>query len=212
MLRAIESAGLVPGRDAAISLDIAASQFGSSRQRTAWPRRAVARQRRADRTARRVDRAVPDRFHRGSSRRGRCRGLPALHRRVREQGPGDRRRPPGDECGAGAPGGRRAAMHRGADQAEPGRHDHRNAGRARRRAREPAWRRSSPRDRARPRTSPSFTWRWAGRRRSSKWAPFPVRSAWRSGTRRSASKRRSAPQPRWRRIRIFGERIASISR
>ena len=75
--------GLCPGSDAAISLDIAASQFGASRQRTAWPATGDARQRRPDRAARPLDRAIPDRLHRGPSGRGRYRRVPTLHRRLR---------------------------------------------------------------------------------------------------------------------------------
>ncbi len=92
---AIESAGFKVGRDVALALDVAASEFYVP------PRGATGlllRRRaevggRDDRVLRRPGRVVPDRQHRGPAER---RGLGRLeddHRRARRQGPDRRRRP-----------------------------------------------------------------------------------------------------------------------
>ena len=47
-------------------------------------------------------------------------GFARLHRQRSATGPGRRRRSPRDRCGAGREAARRAALHRRADQAEPG--------------------------------------------------------------------------------------------
>ena len=72
-VRAIERAGCHPGSDVAISLDIAASEFGrDGRYKLALDRRELD-SRRHGRDAARLDRALPHRVDRGSARRGRPR-------------------------------------------------------------------------------------------------------------------------------------------
>ena len=68
LVRAIEKAGFVPGDEVAISLDVAASQFGSDGRYRLALRRPRPRFRRADRAARALDRSLSDRLDRGPAR------------------------------------------------------------------------------------------------------------------------------------------------
>ena len=70
LVRAIERAGFVPGDDVAISLDVAASEFGrDGRYRLGLERRELDRDG-DDRNAAPLDRSLPDRVDRGSAGRG----------------------------------------------------------------------------------------------------------------------------------------------
>ncbi len=112
--------------------------------------------------------AVPHRLDRGSARRGRPRRDAAVYPRGR--------RP--HRSGGGrfhlyqrgthrARAGIRRVQH-GADQAEPGRHADRDPRRARMPPARPAGKASCRPVRAKPRTSPSFIWPWAGARSNSR--------------------------------------------
>ena len=92
LMRAIERAGLTPGTDVAISLDVAASEFGRGGRYRPRPREARTRPRRARRDAARLVRALSDPVDRGPVRRGRRSWVRAIHRRRRRPCSGDRRR------------------------------------------------------------------------------------------------------------------------
>ncbi len=70
LLRAIERAGFAPGEDIAISLDIAASQFGRKGQYVLAREGRRLELRSADRDAARLAPEISDRRHRGPARRG----------------------------------------------------------------------------------------------------------------------------------------------
>ena len=76
--------------------------------------------------------ALSDRLDRGSARRGRRGRTSPPSPRVGARVPGRRRRLPGHQRRARAPGRGGPARQRGAGQAEPGRHGDRDPGRARR--------------------------------------------------------------------------------
>ena len=86
LVRAIARAGFVPGDEVAISLDIAASEFGSGGRYRLGPGRQKPGQRRHVRAGARMARALSDRLGRGPARRGRPRRHDALHRRGRRAG------------------------------------------------------------------------------------------------------------------------------
>ena len=131
--------------------------------------------------------SIEDPLGRGRSRRLRARSPARSANACRSSAtiPGHQRR-------AGRAPRRARRVQRGADQAQPGRHAHRDQGRAGR----GAARRGCGthrlgalgRDRGR---RPSPTSPSAGTRASSRSARSPAPSAWRSGTRRCASRRRS---------------------
>ena len=106
LMRAIEAAGLDPGRDMAISLDIAASQFGTKGEY------------RLARDGRTLD---SDGLS-GQGRHG------PVHLGRGQAGAGDRRRLPGHQRGAHPRRGPCRRRQRRADQAQPGRHVERNPG------------------------------------------------------------------------------------
>ena len=84
--------GSLPGEEAAISLDIAASEFGQGgRYRLGLDQRELDRDALAEMLLRMV-RPLSDPVDRGPVRRGRRSRLRALHRRGRRPHPGDRRR------------------------------------------------------------------------------------------------------------------------
>ena len=89
-----------PASDVAISLDIAASEFGRDGRYRLGARAPRTRPRRHDRDAARLDRSLSDRVDRGSARRGRPRRLDRFHARRRRSRPDHRRRLPHDECRA----------------------------------------------------------------------------------------------------------------
>ena len=92
LMRAIERAGLAPGEDVAISLDVAASEFGrGGRYRLGLEKRELDRDALAEMLLRLV-RPLSDPVDRRPVRRGRRRGVRAIHRRGRRPRPGDRRR------------------------------------------------------------------------------------------------------------------------
>ena len=162
LMRAIERAGLVPGEDAAISLDVAASEFGQGgRYRLGLEKRELDRDAMAEMLSRLV-RPLSDRVDRGPVRRRRRRGVRAIHRRGRRPHPGDRRRLSRHQRGSGARGGAPEKRQCGSDQGQSGGHGQRSqSGAATKRAAQ-ASARSSRRVRARPRIHRSFIWRSAG--------------------------------------------------
>ena len=89
LMQAIERAGLRPGVDAAISLDIAASTFGSAGKYPSGPGRPGHEFGRDDRHACRLDRPLPHRVDRGPAGRGRSGRHGGLHRQSRRAGAGD---------------------------------------------------------------------------------------------------------------------------
>ena len=127
-VRAIERAGCQPGSDAAISLDIAASEFGARRPLSARARQPRARSRRlAEMLLDWIERypivsiedpfAEDDRRRRGSRSRAR-RGIAC-----RSSATTSSRRTPTRIAAAA----RDAGVQRGADQGQPGGHAHRDA-------------------------------------------------------------------------------------
>ena len=127
LVRAIERAGFVPGDDVAISLDVAASEFGRDGRYRLGLERREARPRRDDRaccsagsTATRSCRSRIRSPRTIATAGSRSRAPPAARADHRRRLPHDERR-----TRRGGGGGRR--LQRRADQAEPGRHAHRDA-------------------------------------------------------------------------------------
>ena len=195
LVRAIERAGFAPGEQVAIALDIAASRVRPRRPLPARPRDG------ASSTASGMIElllgwldALSDRLDRGPAGRGRSAGL----RRASPARCGGRVQVVGDDflvtdAGAGARGRRARRRQRGAAQAQPARHadrDARRPGTRRRRCgmarhRLGALRRDRGRDHRPSRGR-------LGRRPAQGRLVRPLASAWRSGTRRCASRRRWA--------------------
>ena len=128
---AIEAAGFAPGDGMAISLDIAASDFGKG------GRYQLAREGRELDTDGMIEMllgwldALPDPLDRGPARRGR-RGGPHRFHEGGEGRAGGRRRLPRHQCGPRPPRRRSRRLQHGADQAQPGRDADRDQGRLRR--------------------------------------------------------------------------------
>ncbi len=193
LMLSIERAGLTPGDDVAISLDVAASEFGAGGcYRLGLEKRELDRDGLAE-LLHRLVRAISDRVDRGPVRRGRRRGLSALHggrsataSRSSATTSSSPARPASPKPVA------RGKRQRGADQGQSGRHGHAGRRRLSTRVSPMASGRSSPPARARPRTFPSPISRSAGARGSSRSARSRAPSGWRNGTRFCASRKRWA--------------------
>ncbi len=117
----------VPGEEVAISLDIAASEFGRDGRYTLGLEGARTRQRRLGRAAARLVRALSDPVDRGSPRGRRSRRPRALHRGGRRPRPGHRRRFLVTNAALVEAAARRHRQ-RGAGQGQPGRNGDRGRG------------------------------------------------------------------------------------
>ena len=131
LVRAIERAGYTPGDEVSISLDIAASEFGAGGVYK------LARDGRELDTAGMIDmlagwiRRYPIVSIEDPLAEDDRAGLSCVHGRRGRARAGDRRRLPRHQCGACAQGRSGARMHGGAREAQSGRHDHADQGRAR---------------------------------------------------------------------------------
>ena len=201
LMLAIERAGFAPGADAAISLDVAASEFGrDGRYRLGLEKRELDRDGLAemlvDWCARYPIVSIEDPFAEDDAE-GFQRFTAAVGERIQMIGD--------DLLVTNAKRVSEAARRRSANTVsikvnQAGTVSDAKA--ASTKAGAPGWARSSRRAQEKPKTRRSFTSRSAGARASSKSAPSPDRNAWPNGTRRSGSRRRWGPRrasPRWTR-------------
>ena len=166
--------------------------------------RAQAQDRPDDRLLGRLGGALPDRVPGGRPGRGRLGRLEGAHRAHRHDRAAGRRRPVRDQPRARPPRPRGGLRERGAHQAQPDRHAHRDARHRRASRAATAGRRSSATAPARPRTRRSRTSRSPRTAARSRPAPRPGRSGSPSTTGSCASRRSWAARPctrvarRWR--------------
>ena len=104
---AVKSAGLKLGKDIALALDVAASEFHDKKKYAFEGKKKSADEMIG--LLRRARRGVPDRLHRGPAGRGRLVRLEDPHRPARRQDPDRRRRPVRHQRGAPRPRHRRSS-------------------------------------------------------------------------------------------------------
>ena len=125
---AISAAGYKPGKEVALALDVAASEFfdGKSQELQAEGRGQVVRRRGPGRLLRAALPQVPHRLHRGRHGRGRLGRLGGAHPRARQHGAAGGRRPLRHQRRAPGPRHRRRHGQLHPDEGEPDRHAHRD--------------------------------------------------------------------------------------
>ena len=163
LVAAIERAGFVPGERRGHRARHRRVGLRPRRSLPARARRTRTRFGWTDRAAAALDRALSHRFDRRPARRGRSRGLRALHAGRGPPGAGRRRRLPGVARAAGRAGRGPRRGERGPAQAQPARHPDRDAAGVAGGAGGGLRRASCRRARARRKTRPSCTSRSAGR-------------------------------------------------
>ena len=119
-----------PGRDIALAIDAAATEFYRDGAYHFEGKPQSAAEMIGD--LRRLARRLPDRVARGPAGRGGLGRLAGVHRRARRPGPDRRRRPVRHQPRAAAPRHRRGSRQRPAGQGEPDRHRDRDPRRGRR--------------------------------------------------------------------------------
>ena len=190
---AVEKAGYQLGRDIALALDVAATEFHSDGVYSYEGKKLSAAG--AERGLRRAGRGLPAGVHRGPAERGRLGRLGRAHHRDRRQGAAGRRRPVRHQPGAARGRHRPRRGQRAAGEGQPDRDALGDPGRGHAGPVLGLPLHDEPPLRARPRTPRSPTSPWPPAAVRSRPAPRPGPSGWPSTTSCCGSRSRSATPP-----------------